>query len=213
MSITLAELVERLQDDVPARDGVPSEEAYERMVKEAVRDFSRQCGLKKRATLNIVAGTAVYDLAEDFLKLIKFISLTGHGGVINSPAGLIPVPADFCEEFIVNGQQITFYPTPSYSLAREYTYKAAWIATPDDYGEVYATMGEEEAGIVLMKASAAALDSLWRNTAGNNFKFQIGDESYDMTDAGNDFKRSRDTSTEAYKDACDAYNGNTSRML
>ena len=37
MSKSLSDLVADLQEDVPARDGVPTEEAYERMVREAVR--------------------------------------------------------------------------------------------------------------------------------------------------------------------------------
>lgn len=213
MSKTLAELVDQLQEDVPVRDGVPSEEQYERAVKEAVRDFSRRCGRKRRATLNVVSGTATYDLADDFLKLIKFVSLTAHDGIINSAAGLIPVPADFCEEWTINENQITFYPTPAYTLAREYTYKSAWIATEDDYGDVYATMGDEEADIVLKKAKASGLDLLWKQSAGSSFKYQIGDESYDMSNVGSDFEKSMKAAEGEYMSACDSYNGNTSRML
>ena len=213
MSKLLSDLVADLQEDVPARDGVPTDEAYERMVREAVRDFSRRCGRVKRATLNIVSGTETYDLAGDFLKLIALISLTAHDGVINAPSGLIPVSADFCEDYTIDNGQITFYPTPSYTLAREYRYKAGWVATADDYGDIYETMGEEEADIVLMKAKASALDSLWKANAGNNFKFQIGDESYDMGDTGNDLKRSKESAEAGYLQACDQYNGNTGRML
>jgi hypothetical protein len=216
MSKTLDELVEQLQDDVPAVDGVPTEDSYERMVQEAVRDFSRRCGRKRRATLNIVSGTATYDLAADFLKMIALVSFSAHGGIINSPQGLIPVPENFCEEYTINNGQITFYPTPSYSLVREYTYKAAWVLNDEDYGAAYATMGDEEADIVLMKAKSSALDSLWRNNAGaSKFKFAIGDESYDMSegDTGTTLQTSRDSANKEYLTACEQYNGNTSRMM
>lgn len=213
MSKTLAELVDQLQEDVPAKDGVPSEDQYERGVREAVRDFSRRCGRKRRTTLNVVSGTATYDLAEDFLKLIKFVSLTANNGIINSPQGLIPVPVDFCEEWTINDGQITFYPTPAYTLIREYTYKAAWIATEDDYGEVYETMGDEEADIIMKKAKASALDLLWKQNAGKGFKYQIGDEMIDKSGLGDDYKKSMDAADKEYVDACDQYNGNTSRML
>lgn len=213
MSKLLSELVDQLQEDVPAREGIPSEDQYERAVKEAVRDFSRRCGRKRRVTLNVVSGTATYDLADDFLKLIKFMSLTAHDGIINSPAGLIPVPADFCEEWTINEGQITFYPTPAYTLTREYTYKAAWVATPDDYGEVYEKMGDEEADIILKKAKASSLELLWKQNAGTSFKYQIGDESYDMSNVGNDFEKSMKAAEGEYLRDCDSYNGNTSRML
>ena len=216
MSITMVELVAQLQEDVPAVDGVPTVEAYARMVKEAVRDFSRRCGRVKRATLNIISGTASYDLEPNFLKMITLISLTAHDGIINSPAGLIPVSENFCEEHTIDNGQITLFPTPSYTLAREYRYKAGWILSEDGYSGAYETMGEEEAAIVLMKASALTLDSLWRSNAGaSKFKFAIGDESYDMSegDTGDSLKMSKQTAENAYLDACAIYNGNTGRML
>jgi hypothetical protein len=212
MSITLDELVTRLQEDVLAVDGIPTEESYIRMVKEAVRDFSRRCGRVRRAILNIVSGTATYDLATDFLKLINLVSLTAHDGIINSPQGLIPVPLGFCEDYTIDNGQITFYPTPTYTLAREYRYKAGWILTNDVY-DTYETMGEEEADIVLMKASASALDSLWRNSAGQGFRYQIGDEMVDKSGIGDDHKRRSDKAESGYVTACEQYNGNTSRML
>lgn len=213
MSKYLNELVDQLVEDVPARDGVPSEDQYERMVTEAVRDFSRRCGIKRRASLSIVRGTATYDLADDFLKMIKLMSLTAAHGIINSPAGLIPVPEGFCEETIVDDGQITFYPTPQYSMTREYTYMAAWILTDDDYGGLYARMNDEEADIILKLAKASALDLLWKQAAGGNFKYQIGDESYDMSNVGDDFEKSKNAAHADYENSCKVYNGNNGRML
>lgn len=213
VGISLADLVARLQDDVPAVAGVPTDDSYIRMVKEAARDFSRRCGLVKRATLSIVSGTASYALAADFMKLITLVRLVSHDGIINSPAGLIPVPEGFCEEHTIANGQITFSPTPSYVLAREYKYKAGWALNSSS---VYETMGEAEADIVLMKAKALSLDSLWRSNAGSSkFKFAIGDESYDMSegDTGTTLMSSRDAAQNEYLNACAQYNGNTGRML
>lgn len=214
MSITLEALVDQLQEAIPARDGVPSEDGYERMVKEAVRDFSRRCGRVKRANLSITAGTATYELAADFLKMIAMADLMTPEGLLHSATGhLVAVPDTFQEEATINGREITFHPTPTYSMTRAYRYKAGWVLSEDDYLNVYATMGDEEAGIVLLKAEALALDSLWRSNAGNNFKFQIGDESYDMSGSGNDLENSRKAAESAYVEACAQYNGNTGRML
>ena len=60
MSIYLSELVERLADDVPPEDSVPSNIQYEKAVQDAIRDFSERCGLVQIATLNIVPGTPPY---------------------------------------------------------------------------------------------------------------------------------------------------------
>jgi hypothetical protein len=166
--------------------------------------------------LSIVSGTATYAFANDFLKLISLVSITAHDGIINSPAGLIPVPENFCEEHMIDDGQITFYPTPTYTLARGYRYKAGWVLSEDGYDGTYETMGDEEADIVLMKAKASALDSLWRSNAGaSKFKFAIGDESYDMSegDTGESLKKSRDSAVDEYLAACESYNGNTGRML
>jgi hypothetical protein len=213
MSITLDELVLRLQENVPAENGVPKDTQYERMIKEAVRDFSRRCGLVKRAVLHITAGTASYALEADFLKLITLIRLTAHDGVIVSSAGLIPVSPSFIEDHTIANGQITFYPTPNYTLDREYKYKAGWALSENGYSGVYETMSEDEADIVLLKAQALAWDSLWRSDAGDSFKFSIGDESYDMSNTGNTLMTSKETAESGYLDACQQYNGNTGRML
>lgn len=213
MTKTLEDLVDQLEEDVPARNNVPSTTQYERSVMEAVRDFSRRCGKKKRAELSIVSGTASYELPDDFLKMIQLISLTGVDGVINSNNGLIPVSSDFCEEYIIDDGQITFYPTPGYSMTREYTYKRAWIMTGDPGDEEFETMGEEEADIVLKKAKALCLDILAKDQAGRGFKYQIGDEMVDKSNVGTDFQKSVKGADDEYIEACDQYNGNTGRML
>ena len=45
MTKALADMITELQEDVPAVDGVPSDAQYERAIKDAVREFSRRCGI------------------------------------------------------------------------------------------------------------------------------------------------------------------------
>ena len=158
MAKILADLVTELQSEVPAVNSVPTSTQYEKAVKDAVLEFSRRCGLVKIAELSIVAGTHTYALASDFQNLITLESVSGANGVLISDAGLIPISADWEETYqIVNGQ-ITFFPTPTYTMTREYRYKMAWVLTGSDPDETYAAMGDAEAQIVLIKAKALALE-------------------------------------------------------
>src|SRR6185436_21175762 len=160
MGILLSDLVERLAGDVPAEDGVPSATQYEKAVQDAVRDFSERCGLEQIATLQIVPGTATYDLPADYLKMISLESFTSADGVIISAQGIIPISTNWEERHTIRNGKITFYPTPTFSMAREFHYKAAWVPTviDEDYAdEEYETMGEREARIVLLKAKSIAM--------------------------------------------------------
>jgi len=158
MAKILADLVTELQSEVPAVNSVPTSAQYEKAVKDAVLEFSRRCGLVKISSLSIVAGTHTYTLASDFQNLIMLESVSGAGGVLISDAGLIPISADWEETYqIVNGQ-ITFFPTPTYSMTREYRYKMAWVLTGSGADRTYAAMGDPEAQIVLIKAKALALE-------------------------------------------------------
>lgn len=173
MSVALSDLVTRLQDDVPARNSIPSADQYERAVKDAVADFSRRSGRIKITSLSIVSGTASYALPADFVKLVGLEAIAGPGGIINSPSGLIPVSATFEERWTVADSQITFYPTPSYTLARDLEYQAGWIL---DTGDQYQEMGDLEAGIILKLAAAHALTFQANKAAQEAWQYQIGDE-------------------------------------
>lgn len=205
----LSELVERLTADVPAEDGVPSTEQYENAVRDAIRDFSERCGLEVIGTLNVVSGTATYDLPADFLRLIKLYTLAGEGVLFSGSSQIIPLSGSWCERHTIRNGRITFYPIPRYSLAREFSYKAAWIATEvDDYGdEDYSELGEREARIVLLKAKALALTKLANAQAGNSLKYSFGAVSEDL-DGGSSTNTQSATSFESeYEAACRVYNG------
>lgn len=213
MTALLDDLIERLTEDVPAREDVPSEAQYERMVKEAVRDFGRRAGRVKRDTINVIAGTATYDLPGDFLRMITLFGLVAnHEGIINSPEGLIPVSNFFREKYTVSGMQITFYPIPRYTLTRSFSYKTGWVLTDDDYAAYYDEMGDEEADIILLKAKSLALELLANQTAGDGWKYQIGDEMVDKSGQQAAYKVRLEAAEDRYSKAVENYNGNTGMM-
>lgn len=207
MSIELSDLIERLQSDIPAEDGVPSDEQYENAIKDAVRDFSERCGVEQIGTIDIVSGTSTYDLPADFLKLIRLTSLTGEGVLHSASGQLIPVPSTWCEKHTIRGGQIRFYPIPRYTLTRDIYYKAAWVLTDDDYGGVYETMTEREARIVLLKAKANAKTKQANAQAGDSIKYSFGAVSEDLGDVSDSSRKDAKTFEGEYLEACEKYNG------
>lgn len=205
----LSELVNRLVEDVPAEDGVPSTEQYDNAVRDAVRDFSERCGLEVIGTLDIVSGTATYDLPADFLRLIKLYTLAGEGVLFGENSQIIPLSSSWSEKHTIRNNRITFYPIPRYTLAREFSYKAAWVATDvDDYGDDdYSDLGEREARIVLLKARAIALEKLANAQASNSLKYSFGAVSEDLDGGSSSSTQSAGTFESEYLDACKVYNG------
>lgn len=198
---TLAALVALLQSEVPAVDGVPTAAQYEQAVKDAVMEFSQQCGLTKISTLSIVSGTATYSLPADFLRLISLDALVGLDGVIVS-SKLIPISKDFEEEYTIANKQVTFYPTPAYSMTRYFKYKAGWVATGADY----TTMGEDEARIVILKAKAIAFGKQANAQAGTSLKYSFGAVSEDL-DGGSESSAQSANVEKEFLNACKKYNG------
>lgn len=203
----LSELIERLQGDVPAEDDVPSEEQYENAVKDAVQDFSERCGVTQIGTINIVSGTATYDLPADFLKLIKLTTLTGDGVLHSASGQLIPVPADWCERHTIRNGQITFYPIPRYTLTRDIHYKAGWVLTDDDYSGDYETLGDREARIVLLKAKSMSLTKKANAQEGSSIKYSFGAVSEDLSGTSDSSRKDAKVFEDDYLAACDKYNG------
>lgn len=201
---TLATMVASLQSDVPAENGVPSNSQYERCIQDAIADFSRRCGLTKIGTLTIAAGTASYSLAADFLKMIKLMAFH-YSGTLITDNGLIPVTTDFMEEkFTVVNKTITFYPTPNYSMLRDYEYKAAWLATDGDY----TTLGDDEVSVVMLLAQSLALGKQVNASSGKTLKYSFGAVSVDKGSKVEDRKATSKDFEGQYLAAVDAYNGN-----
>jgi len=213
MSILLSDLVERLAADVPAEDSVPSNMQYEKAVQDAVRDFSERCGLEQIAELSIVPGTATYDLPADYLKMIALESFASADGVLISAQGLIPISANWEEQHTIRNGQITFYPTPTFTMAREMQYKAAWVGTDIEADDSvaadtdYETMSEREARIVLLKAQAIAIGKQANALSGQTLKYSLGAVSVDKGSTIEEKRRKVDAFNDEYLAACEKYNG------
>lgn len=181
MSIAMSDLVEQLQEDIPAESGVPSEEQYERAIRAAVQDFSRRAGQEKTTQISVASGTATYDLPADFLSVIAWQGIWSTDGVLNTPQGLIPLYDGWKERITIRNGQLTIFPTPAYTVTRQLRYKAGWVATVDDYGETYEDMGDEEASIILLKAKSLAQKKKDDASAGSGYKYQLAGLSIDTT--------------------------------
>ena len=205
---TLAVLVAELQSEVPAVNSVPTTAQYSQAVKDAVLDFSRRCGRGKWAQLSIVNGTATYDLPTDFLSMVSLASLTGVDGVLISTTGLIPMASDFSEDYSIINRQITFTPTPTYTMTRDYKYKAGWVLTGDSGNETYAAMGDDEAQIVMIKAKSLAIEKRANALASSGgMKYSLGAVSVDKSGGVDSLSKMVFTLHGDFVSACERYNG------
>lgn len=209
MSITLAEMVTELQGRVAARNSIPSAAQYARAIKDAAADFSRRCSREKLAQLNIVSGTANYDLPADFVRMIGIYDPATIEGVWVTPGGLVPtnVTGLINERYTYAGGQLTITPTPAYSMARTISYAAGWALTGATGFEAYADMTYAESAIVLIKAEAECL-TLQINSEGSGvLSYRIGDESFDKSGGVQAMTGQRNARRAEYMEACESYNG------
>ena len=176
MSVSQAELIVRLQTDVPARDGVPSAEQYGYNVEDAVRDYSRRRPRTKVTTLSIVSDIASYDLPAEFIRLIRIASpaivASDDGGILITSEGLVPFSADWREHYTIANSKISFHPTPSYSTTRDLWYAAGHVLAGADYAE----MGADDVEILLHRARSLALELQASKAAQEAWQYAIGDE-------------------------------------
>jgi len=205
---TLAALIAELQSEVPSVNSVPTVAQYTQAIKDAVAEFSRRCGLVKMADLNIVANTATYALPDDFLKMVSLTSIVGMGGVILSPSGIIPVSKNWTEQYTIANKQITFKPTPTYTMTRCYQYKAGWVLTGTNPNETYATMGDDEKQIVMIKAKGLANEKIMNAIgSGGNMKYSFGAVSVDKSSSVDGISKTIFQLHGEFTAACDVYNG------
>ena len=173
-------LWERVAALVPAQNGVPTTAQYQQAVKDAVADFGRRVPRRLLGTLAVVAGTASYAFPAGFQRLIKLEAL-GAEDIIRDGAGfLVPLSASWQERYTVDGATITFYPTPAYTLNRDYLYAAGYpyVAATDSFTGLIS----EYEPVVMLKAQAVALRAL--GVAGANMagmSYRIGDTSVQRT--------------------------------
>lgn len=212
MSKLLSELVAQLQLDVPPEDDLPTETQYESAVQEAIEDFSERCGVTQIGTLNIVSGTSTYDLPADFLRMIKLYSLASSDVLYGSDSKLIPI-SEWQERYTIRNGQITFYPIPRYTIERRFSYKAGWVGTPieadgSQSSDVeYATLGEREARIVLLKAKALAATKKANSLEAAGLKYSFGAVSEDLSGISSSARQDAKQFEDEYLDACKNYNG------
>lgn len=206
MTKALADMIADLQEDVPAVDGVPSDDQYQRAITEAVAEFSRLCGLEKNTLLSIVAGTASYDLPADYLKKIALDSpYDPHHQVIITATGIIafgPV-APFEEEVTIRNKTLTIYPTPQYTMQRFLSYKAAWnLDESSNYD-----LSDDEAEIVMLKAKATAFEKINNASAASGFKYTVGNMAVDKSGMSEGYSKRVTEFEDKFERACAKYNG------
>ena len=122
--------------------------------------------------------------------------------MIISSKRLIPISANWEEQHTIRNGQITFYPTPTFTMARELRYKAAWIESND-----YETLGEREARIVLLKAQSIAIGKQANALSGQTLKYSLGAVSVDKGSTVDEKRRKVDSFDDEYLAACQKYNG------
>lgn len=180
MAIALSTLTSRLQSHVPARDGVPSD--YDQITKDAVAQLNADAPVRRRANLNIVAGTDSYSLPSDFLFLIGVEWPVGVGDVLITEAGIVPmsVQAIAPESHFIENNQISFIPAPGYTTTLYYRYAAAHVL---DESNEYPLLSENAARVALLYGQYLALSSQ-SEQSGGGWRYQIGDEMVDKSRVG-----------------------------
>jgi hypothetical protein len=203
VSVALAILAAQLEATVPARNDVPSEAQYEQAVMDAVEDFGARRPMQSTYDVAVVSGTASYTLPADFVKLIKFESVLSSlvDGVLNTSDGLIPVSATFRERVMVQGGSLVISPTPTYNATRRLWYGAKHVLNES---EVYTTLTEVEARIVLLKAQALALGWQANSMAGAGWRYRISDEEVDKSKLGSGLRDQAQAKEAEYRAALEA---------
>lgn len=185
MAVSLVALTNRLQSLAPAQDGAPSEGGYVQCVKDAVLQLAQDAPRRVTAELSVISGTANYLMPADFLFLIDWPVLTGANGVMIDARGIIPMPdGGWRERVTVADGVLTIYPTPGYTMLRTYRYAGAHVLTGEPGAEVYATLNENSARVVLLYATYLVLTQQAQAAAGQAWKYQIGDEMVDKSRLG-----------------------------
>lgn len=199
---TLSQLAALLAGDVPATGGVPTTAQYEQAIADAAADFGRRCPRRLIGTLSVVAGTAAYALPTGFQRMIRFPKLQGGAVMRDASGALVPFSSSFAEDYVIDGGQLTLYPTPGYTLDRQYVYSAGYPFVTDSF----VGLSEDYERVLLLKAQSILLRSLGNESAGG-FSYQIGDVRVDKKSIGMAYATKAADAETAYMDAITAING------
>lgn len=207
MGTKLGFLVERLKNDVPARNSVPSDVQYDQVIRDAVADYSRRRPRKKHTSLSIVSGTASYDLPTDFVQLIRLASpvtyVSGDQGVLVTSDGLVPLSSDWQEEhYVAPGSdgvmELTFYPTPTYSTTRIVWYAAGHALNASDE---YPNMVDDDVEVLMHRARSLALELQAGVAAREAWQYAIGDERVAKEKLASEMRAAADAAEKRYQAA------------
>lgn len=179
MAIALATLSARLLAMVPAVNGQPA--SYDQVVKDAVAQFGADIPLHCSATISVVNGTATYALPADFAMLIQLEAVSKEATVNMTTGELVAGRLDGARERIyIEGSNLRIEPTPTYTIDRTLRYAGFYQLAADSY----ARLTENGARIAMLYAQHLALSAQAGVAGGGGWKYQIGDESVDKSNAG-----------------------------
>lgn len=195
MTIAIAQLADRLQNAVPARNGVPGD--YERMAQDAVQQLSQDVPIITTATIQVVTGRATYDLPADFLYEIELMSMLAQGGIVVGNSGLIPVSGCWEEQHYIEGGTLRLDPVPTYSATRTLRYAAQHVAV----NGVYPRLSENGARVAMLYGQYLALLEQANAVAGDGWAYKIGDESVDKRGQGAAIQTQASAALTSYQNA------------
>lgn len=179
-------------------DSLPLPAYYESAIADSLAQLAQDVPLIRTATLNIVAGTASYSLPADFLFPIALAGMVQAGdGVLLTGAGIVPAPISFSERYEVAGGQITFYPTPTYTMSRELRYGAGYALVDGEYPR----LTQNGARLALLYAQYLVGLEKANSVAGQGWKYQIGDEMVDKSNQGKSIMAQADGLLKQYQSA------------
>ena len=195
MTISIAQLADRLQRAVPARNDVPSD--YERLAQDAVHQLSQDVPVITAATIQVTAGQATYALPADFLYEIELAGLPIQGGIIVGSNGLIPMGAGWQEQHYIEGEMLRLDPVPTYTAARTLRYAAQHVAV----NGVYPRLSENGARVAMLYGQYLALLAQANAVAGDGWAYKIGDESVDKRGQGSAIQAQASAALTSYQNA------------
>ena len=206
MTVSIAQLADRLQRTVPARNDVPGD--YERLAQDAVHQLSQDVPIITAATIQVTAGQATYDLPADFLYEIELGGAAfSSGGILVADNGLIPVGSGWQEQHYIEGDTLRFDPVPTYSTTRTLRYAAQYVAT----NGVYPRLSENGARVAVLYGQYLALLEQANATAGDAWSYKIGDESVDKRGQGAAIQAQASAALANYQNAIRPLQGYGSR--
>ena len=195
MTIAIAQLADRLQRAVPARNGVPGD--YDRLAQDAVLQLSQDVPVITTTIIQVVAGQATYDLPADFLFEIELAGMPVQGGIIVGSNGLIPMGAGWQEQHYIEGDTLRLDPVPAYTAARTLRYAAQHVAV----NGVYPRLSENGARVAMLYGQYLALLEQANAVAGDGWAYKIGDESVDKRGQGASIQAQASAALTSYQNA------------